>query len=131
MRGQSRAVEGAIRVVLADDDESYLESLRALIDGQPELSVVGTAVDGIELVELVDRIDPDAVVIDLHMPRLDGIAALRRLRGLHPRLCLIALTGDGDRALHARAESAGADGVLMKDQMLEGLVERLSGVRAA
>ena len=123
--------EGPIRVVLADDDQGYLESLRILIDRQPELAVVGAANDGIELLDLVDRLDPDAAVIDLHMPRLDGVSAVERLRHDHPALCLIALTGDGDAALHASVMNAGADGVLLKGELIERLVDRLSAVRAA
>src|SRR5437867_11098911 len=82
-----------IRVVIADDDERYLGSLRELIDRQPELTVVGAARDGIEAVELVDALEPEAAVIDLHMPRLDGVRVLSQLRRKHPSLCLIALTG--------------------------------------
>jgi two-component system, NarL family, nitrate/nitrite response regulator NarL len=123
--------EGPIRVVLADDDQGYLESLRILIDRQPELAVVGAAIDGIELLDLVDRLDPDAAVIDLHMPRLDGVSAVERLRHEHPAMCLIALTGDGDVSLHAAVMNAGADGVLLKGELIERLVDRLSAVRAA
>jgi len=125
------AANGSIRVVLADDDQAYLESLRALIDGQPELTVVGTAADGLELVELVGRAEPDAAVIDLHMPRLDGISAIERIRRERPSICLIALTGDDDTALHAAVTRAGADGVLLKSELVERLVERLSSLRAA
>lgn len=122
-------LEGTISVVLADDDEGYLESLRALVDEQPGLRVVGTALDGLEAVECVETIDPDAVVIDLHMPRLDGVAAVRRLRDEHPSLCLIALTGDPDPALHRAANAAGADAVMLKGQLLEGLSERIAEIK--
>ena len=131
MGTEPAAIDGAIRVVLADDDAAYRESLRVLIERQPELTVVGTAGDGIELLDLVDLLAPDAAVIDLHMPRLDGVSAVARLRREHPSLCLIALTGDGDRSLHAAVETAGADGVLLKSELVERLVERLSAVRAA
>jgi DNA-binding NarL/FixJ family response regulator len=131
MNGQNANGEGAIRVVLADDDVGYMESLQLLIERQPELTVVGTALDGLGLLELVQRVDPDAAVIDLHMPRLDGVAAIEQLRREHPSLCLIALTGDGDESLHDRVRVAGADGVLLKGEMVERLVDRLSAVRAA
>lgn len=122
-------VESAISVVLADDDAEYLDSLRALVEQQPGLHVVAVALDGLEAVEHVDAIDPDAVVIDLHMPRMDGISAVKQLRREHPRLCLIALTGDPDPALHRAAEAAGADAVMLKGQMLEGLSDRIATVR--
>jgi two-component system, NarL family, nitrate/nitrite response regulator NarL len=115
----------AVRVVIADDEPAFLDALHALIEGQSELSVVGSAGDGLEAVELVDQLEPDAVVIDLHMPRLDGVSAVRRLRLDHPQLCLIALTGDPDPGLHRAADEAGADAVLLKGELVETLLERL------
>jgi DNA-binding NarL/FixJ family response regulator len=119
-----------IRVLIADDDGAFLTSLQGLIDGQPELTVVGTALDGLEAIELAEHLDPDAVVIDLHMPLLDGVTAAARLRRDHPNLCLIALTGDDAPALHRAVRDAGADEVLLKSELVEGLVERLSAARA-
>jgi DNA-binding NarL/FixJ family response regulator len=119
-----------IRVLIADDDNAFLRSLQGLIDDQPELIVVGTAVDGLEAIELADDLDPDAVVIDLHMPLLDGVTAAARLRRDHPNLCLIALTGDDAPALHRAVRDAGADEVLLKSELVEGLVERLAAARA-
>jgi DNA-binding NarL/FixJ family response regulator len=123
--------EPQIRVLIADDDRSFLDSLRDLIDRQPELNVVGAAMDGLEAIELADDLDPDAVVIDLHMPLLDGVSAAARLRRDHPNLCLIALTGDEAPALHRAVREAGADEVLLKNELVEGLVERLATARAA
>jgi two-component system, response regulator, stage 0 sporulation protein A len=119
-----------IRVVLADDDRNFLESLRELIDRQPELGVVGMAENGLEAIEQVEELSPDALVIDLHMPLLDGVSAVARLRNDHPSLCVIALTGDEAPALHDAAREAGADGVLLKTELVGGLVERLTGVRS-
>jgi DNA-binding NarL/FixJ family response regulator len=125
-----RMIDGKIKVLLADDDELFLESLRTLIEGQPELIVVAAAQNGLEAIELADRLNPDAAVIDLHMPLVDGITAVSRLRHDHPSLCLIVVTGDADRALHLAAVSAGADGVLRKDELARGLVARLAGARS-
>ena len=121
--------EGAINVLLADDDAGFLSSLRELIDRQPELFVVAAATNGLEAIELADELVPDAAVVDLHMPLVDGVTAVARLRRDHPHLCLIALTGDPDRELHRAVERAGADAVLEKGEMVEALVERLSNVR--
>jgi DNA-binding NarL/FixJ family response regulator len=118
-----------IRVLIADDDRPFLESLWDLIDGQPELAVIGAAADGLEAIELADQLDPDAVVLDLHMPLLDGVTAAARLRRDHPNLCLIALTGDDEPALHRAVREAGADEVLLKSELVEGLLERLSTLR--
>ena len=121
--------EGLITVLLADDDELFLESLRALIDRQPELAVVAAARNGLEAIELAEELDPDAVVVDLHMPLLDGITVVSRLRRERPYVCLIVLTGDSDTELHRAAIDAGADGVLEKHEMARGLVDRLAGLR--
>jgi DNA-binding NarL/FixJ family response regulator len=116
---------GTVRVLLADDDRRYAAALRLLIEEQPELTVVALAYDGEETLNLADSLEPDAVVVDLHMPNVDGVTAIRKLREAHPHICLIALTGDESTDIHQRATEAGADGVLVKGQMLEALVERL------
>jgi len=121
---------GAIRVLLADDDEPFLEALSPLIERQPELAVVGTALDGLAAIELADELSPDAVVIDLHMPQLDGVTAVARLRRDHPSMCVIALTGDEHPALHTAVTEAGADAVLVKDEFVDVLVDRLAAARA-
>jgi CheY-like chemotaxis protein len=118
-----------IRVLLADDDDSFLESLRPLIERQPELTVVGKAANGLDAIELVDELEPDAVVIDLHMPLVDGVTAVARLRKDHPSLCLIALTGDPDQLLHEAVTEAGADAVLLKADLVDTLVDRLGALR--
>jgi DNA-binding NarL/FixJ family response regulator len=119
-----------IRVLIADDDGAFLGALRELIERQPELVVVGTAKDGLQAIELADELDPDAVVLDLHMPLLDGVSAAARLRRDHPSLCLIALTGDEAPALHQAVREAGADEVLLKSDLVDGLLSRLAAARA-
>jgi DNA-binding NarL/FixJ family response regulator len=121
---------GVIRVLLADDDEPFLEALSPLIERQPDLAVVGTAGDGLAAIELADELSPDAVVIDLHMPRLDGVSAVARLRHDHPSMCVIALTGDEHPALHRAVTEAGADAVLVKDEFVDVLVNRLTAAGA-
>ncbi len=119
-----------VRVLLADDDASFLESLQPLIEHQPELTVVATAADGLAAIELADALSPDAVVIDLHMPLVDGVTAVARLRRDHPSLCLIALTGDPALELHHAVTEAGADAVLLKGDLADTLVDRLAAVKS-
>ena len=121
--------DGPINVLIADDDAGFLASLRELVDRQPELHVIAAAANGIETLELAERLDPDAAVVDLHMPLLDGVTAIARLRRDHPHLCLIALTGDPDTELHKEVRRAGADAVLEKGEMVGGLIDRLTKVR--
>jgi len=121
---------GTIRVLLADDDEPFVDALTPLIERQPELAVVGAAADGLAAIELAEELHPDAIVIDLHMPLLDGVTAVARLRRDHPSMCVIALTGDAHPALHQAVSDAGADAVLLKEEFVETLVERLAAARA-
>ena len=120
---------GTIRVLLADDEQPFLDALSPLTERQPQLAVVGTALDGLAAIELADELGPDAVVIDLHMPRLDGVSAVARLRRDHPSMCVIALTGDKEPALHTAVTEAGADAVLMKGEFVDVLVARLAAGR--
>jgi DNA-binding NarL/FixJ family response regulator len=130
MTSMPGAAASPIRVLVADDDPSFRSSVRDLIDRQPGLEVVATAADGLRAIELADDLDPDAVVIDLHMPLLDGVSAAARLRHDHPSVCLIALTGDEAPALHRAVLEAGADEVLLKSELVDALVERLTTIRA-
>jgi DNA-binding NarL/FixJ family response regulator len=125
MASAAQPEQSVIRIVLADDDEGFLESLRALVEEHPSLSVEATATDGVRATELVRELEPDALVIDLHMPRLDGVAAIAQLRTNHPELCVIALTGDESHEIHQAVAEAGGDAVLLKSQMVENLAERL------
>jgi DNA-binding NarL/FixJ family response regulator len=121
--------ERPINVLLADDDDGFLASLRELVDRQPELRVVAAARNGVEAVAFAAEWQPDAAVVDLHMPYLDGVAAIARLRQDHPTLCLIALTADQDPELHRAVRQAGADAVLQKGEMVGLLIERLTNAR--
>jgi DNA-binding NarL/FixJ family response regulator len=127
---EGAGVGSPISVLLADDDPVFLESLAPLIEQRPDLLLVGTALDGLAAIELADELEPDAIVIDVHMPLVDGVAAVARLRRDHPSLCVIVLTGDAMPALHRAATEAGADAVLLKNEFVDTLVERLSALRA-
>ena len=122
--------ERRIEVLLVDDDELFVESLRTFVDDQPSLSVAGTAINGLEAIELVEQLAPAAVVIDVHMPLLDGVTTVARMRRDHPALCLIAMTGDDAQELHRAVAEAGADAVLMKDDLAGRLREEITSAHA-
>ena len=103
----------------------YAAALRVLIEEQPELTVVALAYDGLETLDLADELEPDAVVVDLHMPNMDGDHRdPEAARGASAHLPDRAHRRR-EPAIHDEATEAGADGVLVKGQMLEALVERL------
>ena len=106
---------GVIRVLLADDQRVVREGLGTLLGLLDGIELVGTAADGEEAVALAERHDPDVVLMDLRMPRVDGVEAIRQLaeRGERPRT--IALTTYADDASVLGALRAGARGYLTKD----------------
>lgn len=104
----------ALRIVLVDDDESITELLRANFELDERFELVGAARDGVEGIQLVQAADPDAVLMDLHMPVLGGVDATRRILEASPTACVIAFTASDDPADHAAARRAGASAVLRK-----------------
>jgi len=104
-----------IRVVLADDHAVVRQGLSRLLGGFDEVELVGTASDGEEAVELAEREQPDVVLLDLQMPKLDGIGATRRIREVAPEARVVVLTDFSDREGIIDAFDAGATGYLLKD----------------
>jgi DNA-binding NarL/FixJ family response regulator len=108
--------EGApVRVLLADDQRLVRESLTTLLGLLAGIELVGSAANGEEALALVEREHPDVVLMDLRMPRLDGIEATRRLRERHPDVRVIALTTYADDESVLAVLRAGARGYLTKD----------------
>jgi DNA-binding NarL/FixJ family response regulator len=104
-----------LRVVVADDQASVREGLVLLLGGLPGIEVVGAAADGEQAVELVAEHKPDAILLDLHMPVLDGIGATRRLTAEHPGVAIVVLTTYVDDTSVLDALRAGARSYLTKD----------------
>ncbi len=114
-----------VRVLLADDQALFREALATLLEVRPEIEVVGEAADGAEALDRVAQLRPDVVLMDLHMPVLDGVAATRRLQVEQPDTRVLALTTfDDDEDVFA-ALRAGAVGYLLKDVSGDRLVEAL------
>ena len=104
-----------LRVVVADDQASVREGLVLLLGGLPDIEVVGAAADGQQALELVGRHQPDAILLDLRMPVLDGIAAIRRLTAEHPGVAVVVLTTYVDETLVLDALRSGARSYITKD----------------
>jgi DNA-binding NarL/FixJ family response regulator len=104
-----------LRVVIADDQASVREGLVLLLGGLPGIDVVGAAADGEQALALVSEHQPDAILLDLHMPVLDGIGATRRLVAEHPGVAIVVLTTYADDASVIEALQAGARSYLTKD----------------
>jgi len=126
------ALQAPLRVVVADDQLLVRTGFRMILDTEDGVDVVGEAADGVEAVEMCRRLDPDVVLMDVRMPRMDGIEATRRLAGpdvAYPVKVLILTTFDLDDYVYAALRS-GARGFLLKDTPPEELVRALRHVAA-
>jgi DNA-binding NarL/FixJ family response regulator len=122
----------AVRVVVADDQELVRSGFALIVDSQPDLVVVGEAGDGDEAVTVARREHADVVLMDVRMPRVDGIEATRRLAGAdvaHTVKVIILTTFDLDEYVF-EALRAGASGFLLKDVRREDLVQAVRVVAA-
>jgi DNA-binding NarL/FixJ family response regulator len=108
-------VGAPLRIVIADDQASVREGLVLLLGGLPGIDVVGAAADGEQALALVAAQHPDAILLDLHMPVLDGIATTRRLTAEHPGVAVVILTTYADDESVLDALRAGARSYLTKD----------------
>lgn len=117
-----------IRIVIADDHPVVRAGLRALVETQPDLEVVGEASDGAAAVSVCGRREPDVVLMDLRMPDMDGVEATRRITARHPDTAVLVLTTYDSDADILRAVEAGAAGYLLKDAGRDELVD---GIRQA
>jgi DNA-binding NarL/FixJ family response regulator len=115
---------GSLRVLIADDDERYAELVADLLHKVDEFEVVGIARDGEEAVQLACWQDADIVLMDVEMPKLDGVTATRLVREARPRLCVLMLSG-ADPSRLAEAREAGAAGYVDKASAPADLIPAL------
>lgn len=117
-----------IRVLVVDDHPVVREGIAAVVSRQTDLEVVGEAADGLEAVESASRLKPDVVLMDLQMPRMDGVEAIRRIRAEQPGVQVIILTTYDTDELVFQGIQAGARGFLLKDAPREDLVRAIGAV---
>ena len=110
-----------MRVLVVDDDRAVRTVLCDVL-AEEGFDVVGAGADGIEAVELAAALEPDAILLDVRMPRLGGIEAARKIRPLNPSVRLIMLSAYDDPALRSEAEAAGASAFLVKGCKLSQIV---------
>ena len=119
-----------IRIALVEDHTLVRQGLKALLENDPELEVVGEAEDGVAGLELISRVKPDVVLLDLRMPRLDGLGVLRALANDASAPALVVLTTFQEREDVREAIRLGARGYLLKDVRFEELTAALRKVLA-
>jgi two-component system, NarL family, response regulator DesR len=116
------AAPSTLRIVVADDDRSFAGILSIVLETDERLAVVGAAADGAEAVALVATLAPDVVLMDLCMPRMDGIEATMRIRAAHPSVRVVVVSGSDAPNEIARACAAGAAAYITKDRIADELV---------
>jgi NarL family two-component system response regulator LiaR len=119
---------GPVRVLVVDDHAMVRTGLATFIQVNPDLELVGEARNGQDALSLCERFEPDVILMDLVMPRMDGVTATRAIRERWPRIQVIALTSFHEKELVQDALQAGAIGYLLKDVSSEELAE---AIRAA
>ena len=117
-----------IQVAAADDHPAFLEGLVALLSLEDDIEIVATAANGAEAIEAVRRHRPDILLLDLRMPGLDGLGALRRLSRVESPTRIIVLTASEDRLDYVQAISDGAAGVALKGEAVDRLADCIRAV---
>jgi DNA-binding NarL/FixJ family response regulator len=111
----------AIRILLVDDHPVVRAGLSGLLSSQPDFVVVGEASNGLEALDMLERIGADVVLMDLRMPQMDGVTAIRQVRARFPKVQVLVLTTYDTDSEIVRAVEAGATGYLLKDVPREEL----------
>lgn len=116
-----------IRLVIAEDQRLFRQSLRLLLDREPDLNVVGEAADGAEAFNLATNLRPDVILMDVDMPKLDGVTATKLIRGCAPDIKVLMLSVHDDDARIVAAVQAGACGYILKDADHEEFLRIIRG----
>lgn len=104
-----------IRILIADDHSIVREGLRLILETEPDFEVIGEAADGVEAVNLASELSPDVILMDLRMPRMDGLTAIQHLQTEQPDIAIIILTTYTEDELMFKGLKSGARGYLLKD----------------
>jgi len=119
-----------IRILLADDHAILREGIRALLEDQPDMAVVGEAADGRQAVELARKLEPDIVVMDIGMPLLNGLEATRQIKRDRPQVAVLVLTMHDNEEYVSQLLTAGASGYVLKRAASSELVTAIRAMAA-
>jgi DNA-binding NarL/FixJ family response regulator len=114
-----------VRAVIAEDESLFVEAVEALLELDERIEVVGRARDGLEALRLVATVRPDVILMDLDMPRINGIGATRRITADHPLTQVVIVTASTGQEDVERAREAGAAAYVTKDRVATDLAETL------
>ena len=117
-----------VRILVVDDHPIVRHGLRTLLGGRPEWEIIDEAEDGIEAIEKADRLKPDVVVLDVSMPRMDGLEACRRIRKSVPKSEVLIVTQHDSPQMMREALGVGARGYIVKSNAARDLLAALEAV---
>ena len=126
----SEGARGMIRLVIADDHPIVRDGVRKLLTLEADMEIVGEAGDGREVIDMVQRVDPDVVLLDLRMPGLDGLSVLQQLQQSNRRTRVIVLTASDDKNEFVQAMKLGCSGIVLKQTAPELIVKSIRKVYA-
>ncbi|MCK9377240.1 MAG: response regulator transcription factor [Syntrophobacterales bacterium] len=122
-------MESPFRIFLADDHVMFRRGVRSMIQGMKGVEVVGEASDGLELLRLLQEVNPDLVIMDISMPNLRGLEATREIKLINPEVKVLILTMHKDREYLYHALTAGAEGYLLKEDADGELISAIQTLR--
>lgn len=117
-----------IKIVIAEDHQTVREGIRLLIEAQPDLEVIGEAGDGEDAIALVKQLLPDLLLMDISMPRMNGLQATKKLRAMLPDLRILVLTRHTDDGYLRQLIAAGANGYVLKQSAPDQLISAIRTV---
>ncbi|MBI5603946.1 MAG: response regulator transcription factor [Deltaproteobacteria bacterium] len=116
------------RIFIAEDHTILREGLKLLLSSCPDFEIIGEAADGLEAIQGIEKFSPDLVLIDLSMPRMDGIESIKEIKKRHPATKIMALTVHKTEEYVLAALRAGADGYILKDSTHSDLITAIKSV---
>jgi DNA-binding NarL/FixJ family response regulator len=117
-----------LRIMLVDDHDLVRQGLRSMLEGQTGWTICGEAATGREAIDMAKQLQPDVVVIDIHMPGMDGLQATREILAANPQTEVVVLTIDETKEIAQAAREAGARGIVMKSDTVRNLVTAVAAL---
>jgi two-component system, NarL family, response regulator NreC len=117
------------RIILAEDHQAFRKLLRLELTCIPDLEIIGEVDDGLQLLELLEQVQPDLVILDISMPRLGGLEAARRIKEQHGQVKVLFLTMHKSPAYVEQARLIGAEGYLLKEEVDHELLSAIDLIR--
>ena len=118
MQGDTQTSHG-FRILLADDHGLIRQILSAMLERYPTLSIVGEAANGMDAISMAAALKPDGIIMDINMPKIDGIEATKQIKAAQPMISIIGLSVIEDKHVIEAMKAAGAETVLLKDDIHE------------